>query len=134
MSFSVSLKQNSGRLLRPKIAFQRRACPGCRFEDLSLKFFGVPLPVPLRFDASALGGTLPDELETGREYEMSCDFRDANVRLPLAGETPCCVNLRPVPSKASPWSFSVLRHLDCRVADALCLCCARPKSFGASAR
>lgn len=93
MSFSVSLKQNTGRLLRPKIAFQRRACAGCRFEDLSLKFFGVPLPVPLRFDASALGGTLPDELETGREYEMSCDFRDANVRLPLAGETPCCVNL-----------------------------------------
>ena len=93
MSFSVSLKQNTGRLLRPKIAFQRRPCAGCRFEDLSLKFFGVPLPVPLRFDASALGGTLPDELETGREYEMSCDFRDANVRLPLAGETPCCVNL-----------------------------------------
>ena len=93
MSFSVSLKQTTGRLLRPKIAFQARRCAGCRFEDLSLKFFGVPLPVPLRFDASALGGTLPDELETGREYEMSCDFRDANVRLPLAGETPCCVNL-----------------------------------------
>ena len=32
-------KQNTGRLLRPKIAFQRRACAGCRFEDLSLKFF-----------------------------------------------------------------------------------------------
>ena len=39
-----------------------------------------------RIDTACYGNVVPDVLEPGRDYELSCDFRDAMVRLPLAGE------------------------------------------------